>query len=43
MKILTTNGQVEELNTEKLASTSSEESTEYKNTISEILIFLKVT
>ena len=41
MKILTTNGQVEELNTEKLASTSSQESTEYKNTISEILIFLK--
>lgn len=40
MKILTKNGQIEELNTEKLLSTS-QESTDYKKTISEILIYLK--
>lgn len=40
MKILTKSGEIEELDTEKLAS-SSQEASEYKENISEILIFIK--
>ena len=40
IKILTKDGEVQELNTEKLDS-SSQEASEYKKSISEILIFIK--
>lgn len=40
MKILTKSGEIEELDTEKLEA-SSQESSEYKNNISEILIYIK--
>lgn len=40
IKILTKNGEVQELDTEKLAD-SSQEASEYKKSISEILIFIK--
>lgn len=40
IKILTKDGEIEELDTEKLKS-SSENSSQYKNSISEILIFIK--
>lgn len=40
MKILTKSGEIEELDTEKLAS-SSQDASEYKKNISEILIFIK--
>lgn len=41
MKILTKSGEIEELDTEKLSSSSSQEVSEYKKNISEILIFIK--